>query len=369
MRILIATEGFGQSLYGVTQVVRRIAERLAMAGQEVIVLATSVKDIPKEVDYRMVSSPQSLAGSKSQISFLRNAISEYAPEVVHVHGCFRGIQKSAVLAAKRHGVPVLLSPHGMLEPWLWKQKGRLYEWAKRAWWNVLLKPHLSKVDYVHAITRQEAETLRREFPGISQIRIPNAVEIGEFPQEPADPYDYLLFLGRIHPKKGVDLLIRAYAEAKLKRPLLIAGPCFDARYQAMLEKMVAELRLEDRIRFLGPVYGEEKLRLLARAWCTVVPSYSEVVALVNLESAACFTPTITTTETGLDDWEEGGGLLVAPRVQALAEALSRVDRWSVAERKRWGEKARRFVEEWYSWEVVGKMWLEAYERIANTGRE
>ncbi len=100
----MATEDFGQSLYGVAQVVRRNADRLTTSGQGIVDLATSVKDAPKGGGYRVVSSLQLLAGFKSQISHLFQTIAELSPDIVHVHGCFRGIQKSSVLAAKRHGI-------------------------------------------------------------------------------------------------------------------------------------------------------------------------------------------------------------------------------------------------------------------------
>ncbi len=126
------------------------------------------------------------------------------------------------------------------------------------------------------------------------------------------PEKLIVFLGRLHPKKGVDLLIEAFKQAEFEYDwqLVIAGPDFNQTYARELRQLVVDLDLVDQVDFIGPVYGDKKYALLAKAWMVVVPSYSEVVALVNLEAAALQTPTITTTDTGLDDWAEGGGVLI-----------------------------------------------------------
>jgi len=92
------------------------------------------------------------------------------------------------------------------------------------------------------------------------------------------------------------------------------------------------------------------------------------MGLVNLEAAAAQLPVVTTHETGLDDWEEGGGVLIHPRVEELSRALKRVFSWSENERQERGCKLRQLVERRYSWQAVGPQWLELYAGLTGERR-
>ena len=141
------------------------------------------------------------------------------------------------------------------------------------------------------------------------------------------------------------------------------GPEKISGYREMLKNLAIKEGVADCITFLGEVYGDEKWRLYKKAWVVAVPSNFEVVGMVNLEAAACRTPTITTFETGLVDWEKGGGLLISPDVKMLITALRRACAWSDQERRERGELSRRLVERRYSWNVVIKQWLELYRSL------
>jgi len=307
-----------------------------------------------------------------QKHFISVRVDKFAPQVMHVHGVLTFIQRSSIRVANQKGIPVLVSPHGMLEPWLWTQNGPIYYWLKRLYWVIVLRPFIRRADYVHAITDQEAETLAKAFPGVPQINISNAIDLSEYGEDQVSPDSdrYLLFIGRLHPKKGVDLLIEAFNKLEAENfYLVIAGPDFDANYTASLKALAKKYGLSETVLFVGSVHGEQKSELLEKAWCTVIPSYSDVVALVNLESAASFTPTITTTMTGLSNWQEGGGLLVEPELEALTQAITTVCQWKVDERMQKGKRAREFVEQRYSWDVIGEQWIEAYKMIAKSGKK
>lgn len=297
--------------------------------------------------------------------FLENHIQEFNPDIIHVHGVFSWIQRKVILAARKKGIPIVLSAHGMLEPWFRARWGR----GKRLYWNTMVRPVLQQVDCLHAITQRESESLFLAFPGVPQVRIPNAIDLKtSWKCSPTIPDEdrYFLFLGRLHPIKGLDLLIAAFS--RLEREgykLVVAGPDYSAEYSRYLKQLVKDHGLERSVFFIGPVQRERKESLLSRAWAVVVPSYSEVIALVNLESAAAYTPTITTTQTGLLDWEESGGVLVDPNAMELADALRYAASWTLSERMQRGYLSRRFVEERYSWDVVGDRWMAAYQAISS----
>ena len=97
----------------------------------------------------------------------------------------------------------------------------------------------------------------------------------------------------------------------------------------------------------------------------VTPSHSEVVGLVNLEAADSFLPSITTYQTGLSDWTEGGGLLITPDVLQLSNALTEASCWSTEEQFDRGVASRSLVEQRYSWNHVMPLWENLYSQISN----
>jgi len=378
VKVLMIVEGFGDERYGVEKVVEDLAINALQKGVQVEIITMVIDGVVNDQLTNYVyqvsywDSTGQIRFHPKQYSEVCALINKIKPVIVHCHGCMSWLQVSAIRAAENAGLPILLSSHGMLEPWLWKQKGMLYYGLKRMYWATVLRPVLRRADYVHAITEQESETLKREFPGVPQIRISNAIDLNEYEpnQVTPDAERYLLFLGRLHPVKGVDLLIEAFKESELENfKLVIAGPDFDASYTGKLKKQVQALGLSEVVKFIGSVHGQQKSTLLQNAWCTIVPSYSEVIAIVNLESSASFTPTITTTMTGLSDWQEGGGLLVEPELKPLTEAMITACAWSENERMAKGKRARAFVEERYSWDVIGEQWVEAYKMIAESGKK
>ena len=146
--------------------------------------------------------------------------------------------------------------------------------------------------------------------------------------------------------------------------MVVAGPEEDRGYMSRLLSLCSELGISERVSFVGPVEGDEKERLLRSTWALVAPSHSEVIGMVNLEAAAHWTPSITTRETGLLDWEDGGGVLIAGQDPlSLRVALEQVAAWPEEERRKRGERSRALVRDRYSLDVTGRKWLETYSQL------
>jgi glycosyltransferase involved in cell wall biosynthesis len=288
-----------------------------------------------------------------------------------------GFQWLAARVALAQKVPVLLSPHGMLNRWHLRHLG-FKEIRKLIYWRTVAYPAFRPIPLLHAVTPRERDELATWLPGQGIEVIPNAIDLEAMDSiqanagaelSPWGDEPYLLFLGRLHPVKGIDLLIEAFAKAlagiKRKFRLLIVGPESDPAYVAQLQSLVRLLGVEEKVTFLGPVFEpQEKFSLYRHAWAFCAPSKTEVMGLVNLEAASAELPVVTTHETGLWDWEEGGGLLVHPRVEALSRALNQVFSWSERERRERGQKLRQLVARRYSWQAVGPQWLELYAALA-----
>lgn len=378
MKILIITESYGAKYYGVGAMLEQQVRHMLNSGVNIKVAAMRYEggdknniDIVKLPIFRIGRSETTLGRlmrfHPEMYSVVRSQIRDFQPDIVHIHGVFTFVQLVSVRAAKKQGKKIVLSTHGMLESWLWKQKGALYYMTKKAYWLILVRPVLKGVSCFHAITENEKKTLAKLLPATRVLVIPNAIEMEGLSSKQLDPDrpGYFLFLGRIHPVKNIDSLLRGFSEIRDKGyKLVIAGPVFDKAYYSGLHKIVRELGLDDKVKFVGVVGGREKDILIARAWVTVMPSHTEVMGMVNLESSGRYTPTITTYNSGLESWDIGGGLLVNNSDKSLASALNQAAEWSIEERMQRGRLSRLHVERHYSQEIVGNMWLDAYSDIS-----
>jgi glycosyltransferase involved in cell wall biosynthesis len=232
-------------------------------------------------------------------------------------------------------------------------------------------PTFRSIRVIHAITPEEQGHLAGLFKDHTIALIPNAADLDEIDRSlaalpgSARKEPVIGFLGRFHPKKGVEILIQAFVEAALPPEwhLVLAGPAGQSAYMTKLADLARRSPARDRIRFAGPLSGDAKWRFYQTATVVAVPSLSEVMGMVNLEAAACGTPTITTYNTGLVDWEAGGGMLIHPATRELAEALNVMCSLGAVEYRRRSLAARRLVETQYSWQVVRQRWMTLYNSV------
>jgi glycosyltransferase involved in cell wall biosynthesis len=364
---------------GVPGMITQLTGYLAGQGWATTILSPDKQASPIPWDVNLIKFPLAWGGlwrfPRGLKSYLQQ-LTQLQGQILHLHGVWMGFQWSAARVALQQKVPVLLSPHGMLNSWHFRRRV-FKELRKLAYWRTVAYPIFRHIPLIHAVTPRERDELAQWLPGQSIRVIPNAIDLEAMDAIPAKDgaesspgvdEPYLLFLGRLHPVKGIDLLIEAFAkclpEIKSKFRLLIVGPESDPAYTAKLKSLVRLLGVDEKVIFLGPVGLQQKLALYRHAWAFCAPSQAEVMGLVNLEAAASRLPVVTTHETGLCGWEEGGGLLVHPQVEELSRALRQVFAWSESERQDRGQKLRQLVEQRYAWQAVGPQWLELYSSLA-----
>ncbi len=379
MRVLLVTEQHEARGGGLTTAVQQLARHLALAGDEVTVLCTGRAPLAPPPGVSIAQHVPARSGARwgwspGLFRALDDIIRAEALDCVHLHGVWQAAHWRAARRAAGQGVPLALSSHGMLEPYHWSDRGRGQLLMKRAYWATMAYPAFRHADLVHAITPAEARNLARLFPKVPITIIPNAVDLEEIDRElqhlgsgdDASRAPAIGFMGRFHPKKGLDLLIDAFSGAQIPPSwrLRIAGPPGTPDYMARVGAALARSSRRDRIEVLGPIFGPDKWRFLSTVSVLAVPSLSEAIGLVNLEAAACGTPTITTHATGLEDWEDGGGILVSAEEPALRAALERACRFSMAELAERSRASRALVARRYCWGVVSTQWRDAYRRIA-----
>lgn len=373
VRVVYIAEDVSVNSGGVPAVVHQLSERLIQQGASVQVVHSAGD--PDELPPGLESFTFPSSGLRAKWSWgsgLRSAVtklaapSDHRSPLFHIHGAWSAPQYFAARAAYDANVPFVLSAHGMLSPWLWNEQGLLIRTKKSAYWRLFAYPALSRAKTIHATTPLERDYLARLFPNGRIEVIPNAINVENSQVRTASERSRsILFLGRVEASKGVDILISSFAQARIDIDwsLDIVGPVWSDAYMEHLKSIVAQSGLANRVSFHAPVFGDEKNKLLEQAWVMAVPSHSEAMGLVNLEAAKRYLPTITTFQTGLHDWECGGGVLIEPDIDALARALEKACSWTAEEQYERGALSRRLVEERYSWTVVLPMWMRLYESL------
>lgn len=366
IRVLHVLEDFSLGNTGVTSVVRQVSAWQAKHCEWVGVYVSGSANLPSPEGVTVIEAGiAAWSGSwrypDGGIKKLVEIIRAYRINLVHIHGLWRASTLVAARAAFGAGVPAILSVHGQTSRWALNAQGFLKAAKKKIYWAVIARSSLNKVSWLHAITPLEQRDLAHFFGEKKSVVVPNALHAEHATGSSAEPCKYLLFLGRIHPVKGVENLIRAFMAASIPKEwqLIIAGPEENVEYAQAL-KAIAKDR--SQIKFVGSIYGIEKIRLLEHAWALVAPSYTEVIGMVNLEAGALSTPSITTHETGLMDWEIGGGVLVSNEPHELCRALEDAVSWSVDERMQRGLRSKTHVDKNYELDIVGYQWISVYEK-------
>jgi glycosyltransferase involved in cell wall biosynthesis len=293
-------------------------------------------------------------------------------DVVHIHALWEEVQHQAAVRAGRRGVPYLITPHGMLDPWSLSQ-GWL---KKRIYMALRMRRDLDRAAAIHYTADAErdlAVPLGLRSPALIEV---NGVDLTEFqtlppkgefrklyPQIGQRPM--LLFLSRIHLKKGLDMLVPSMAKVKTAGAVLvIAGPDYWG-YGDVIKGLVKEHGIEDRVIFAGKLPAEVRVAAFRDADLFVLPSYQENFGIAVAEALAAGTPVVISDQVNIHREISGGGVGgVVPRDEDRLAA--EIDRWLQDEpmRRSAAEKARPFVWERYDWMQIARRWVGHYEAIA-----
>lgn len=284
-------------------------------------------------------------------------------DVVHIHGLWHYPGYVAARQAKHLGRPTLISPRGSLQSWGLAQ-GYL---KKSVYARVLQRPFMENASACHALTDVERSEI--EAFGIPNARIrvcPNGVGCppldgadgrpfrGAFPQ--VDGKRFILFVGRIHPKKGVDLLLQAFLTSAHHLPedivLVLAGPD-EAGLVKDLRRQAEQRGLQHRVLFTGLLDDALTFSAMRAASFLVHPSYSEGLSRVSLEALAAGLPMVATKACNLEGIDGEIGVLVDPSQQDIARALVELGRdASQEELDQMSAKARTKAESTFSWNRI-----------------
>lgn len=286
---------------------------------------------------------------------------------VHIHGLWQEHCLLGASMARTAGKPYLISAHGMLDAWALGAK----RWKKAIYSALIENRNLRRASCLHALTDAEAEDYRRSGAKTPVVVIPNGVHIPkhgaphaflrEFPH--LEDKRIVLFLARLHPKKGLDLLCRAWAKVRRREEdhLVIAGPDFEGT-RARMEQQIGELGIGDSVTFTGMLSGERKWGALRAAHVFTLPSYSEGLSVSVLEAMGLGVPVIVTRQCNVPDVVTAGcGWTVEPDETELTAALDDCLGAPQCSLQEMGTRGEAVVRARYSWEIVGRQMASVYE--------
>ena len=364
---------------GPVRAVLDLSECLARRGHRIDVMAKYGPDTPES--WKNPDSPTRVIAlgtperfrawyAGSSLERIRAAVAE--ADVVHLHGIWTPQNTQFARIARELGKPYVVSCRGMLDDWCMDQR--------RPKKLVYLKfmggsKMLNNAALVHCTAEGELRQSAKWFPGSTGRIIPNLLSLDPYRDLPGDgparakfpqldgPEPTLLFLSRLHYKKGVEHLIdaaRILRDNGTPHRVLIAGKG-DDDYEARLRAQVDRLGLGDLVSFLGMVIGDEKVSLYGAADLFVLPTSQENFGFVFFEALAAGCPVLTTR--GVDTWpelQEAGSLIIEQDAQRIAEAVVTVtaDR---AARDRLGERGRAWVFEHMDPERIADSFERFYE--------
>ena len=288
------------------------------------------------------------------------------PDMVHVNCCWTPECTLVQRLAQRRSIKVVLTPHGMLEPWIIKR----HYWTRKLPALLLYqKAAIQNADCLQATAESEKENLLK-LGYNSNIKI---VKLGIDAESITMKTSWkknkqMLFLSRVHVKKGIHYLIEAadiLREELYGYNIIIAGEG-DADYVASLKQQIVDKGLQDIIQLIGGVYGDKKWELFQKSDFFVLPTNSENFGLAIAESLASGTPVITTVGTPWNDLNSSNsGAWIEIGAQPLVDTLKRFLSLSDEELETMGKNGRKLIEKKYSAKVMAEEMVKVYQSIIN----
>jgi glycosyltransferase involved in cell wall biosynthesis len=285
---------------------------------------------------------------------------------VHLHGLWDAASVAARMLLRRHSAPLVVSPRGMLEPWALKQS----RMKKKVAWVAWQRHVMLRAELLHATSREEYIHFRELGLRAPVAVIPNGLELpvalaewSKLARRASGP-KRCLFLSRMHPKKGLPMLLQAWAALKPAGwQLLIAGDG-DARYVQEMKNLARAFDIDAH--FVGELSGDAKWQFLASGSLFVLPTYSENFGIAVAEAMAVGLPVITTTGA---PWSvlasRAMGWWVAPQVEALRQALGDALYQPDGHLAAMGAQAKAYACSEFGWPAIGERMARCYRWLCS----
>lgn len=321
----------------------------------------------------------SLEGTSAKLkvlspSFSRKEIAKYLAderfELIQIQSVWEMPYHKVILEARKQNIPYIVTPRGMLEPWSLSQK----KWKKKLAWWLYQRNDVQKSACVFTTAKMEAEHVSNLGITTCKAVIPNGIETDAYPCKTSVECvkKQVLFLSRVHVKKGIELLFEAWKRLHsdyVDWQLLVIGNG-ETEYIHSLENRVESFGLKDSIKILPPVFGEAKIKVYQESALFCLPSFSENFGMVIAEAMSCGTPVITTTNCPWEILNETDtGWCVDLSVENLEHALREAMGMDANALYDMGQRASKLIYDNFDYRSVTRKTLRLYEWLLNSGEK
>ena len=307
-------------------------------------------------------------------SFSRKEIAQYLKSekfnLIQIQSMWDWPYHKVMVEARKLGIPYIVTPRGMLEPWSLSQK----KWKKKLAWWLYQRNDVQKSVCVFTTAKMEADHVGNLGITTRKAVIPNGIETDSYPCKTSIDVvnKQVLFLSRVHVKKGIEILFDAWKRIHSEFAdwqLFVVGNGEDEYIQS-LENRLERLGLKDSIRILPPVFGNDKTRIYQESALFCLPSFSENFGLVIAEAMSCGTPVITTTNCPWDILTETNtGWCIDLSVDNLERAFREALSMSPAELYDMGQRASKLIRDNFDYRIVARKTLCLYEWLLGGGNK
>jgi len=322
-----------------------------------------------------VDWPHAWYRSKGLKQGLSEAISSI--DILQIQSVWTYPSYAAGRIAHDSDIPYIILPAGTLQPWA-LDNGRMRRLKKMTYFHLIAKSLMDRAACVQATSMQEAQQVQNLGYAGPVTVIPNGVDIDGLSDGQGPEADVLwpalkdrpvvLFMSRLSPEKGLDLLIPAWADL-VKSPgyregiLVIAGPDYRG-YEETVKAMIDECGVASHVLLTGMVQGARKSSLLRRADVFILPSHTENFGIVVAEALACGTPVITTTQTPWEQLREvDAGVQIPPTRHDVYQALRDLLDMPASRRREMGQRGSTLIREHYTWDRVARKFLRLCDYV------
>ena len=371
MRLIHTVPAIAEESSGPSYSVVRLCESLIQEGQDATLVALDWGKMdgrsPFLKTFPLGMGPLRLGRSPMMKRWLDEQALSGKVDVLHTHGMW---QMNAIYpgwAANKGKITLVVSTRGALSEWAMQRGSAI----KRIFWPLVQRPVLAAATCFHATAKSEYKDIRRMGFRQPVAVIPNGIDIPDLSLKRCERSRILLFLGRIHPIKGLDMLLLAWRVVQDRFPewrLVIAGSddgyYGKSGYLNELRMLAQKLEVR-RVDFVGPLHGREKLQAYRDADLFILPSYSENFGMTVAEALAAGTPAIVTQGApweGFNQHDAGWWIEVGKEslVACLEDALARPHD-ALTEM---GLRGRSWMQRDFSWPYVAQRMVETYEWLA-----
>jgi glycosyltransferase involved in cell wall biosynthesis len=355
MKVLHIIASLDESTGGPARSVPQTCVELAKLGVEIEIIC---QPHPKSVKIPVLPNLTVRFLNLRELYRFGRKLDRSATNLIHLQHIWHPYIALMARAARKKNIPYIITPRGMLEPWIMARN----TWKKKLAMTLYQHRDLRKAALLHVTCEEEKQHIRKL--GFKQeiAVIPNGLDLSQVPKAKEDyGTQKVVFLSRIHPKKGIELLLRAWRQLNTACWTLEIAGYGDPAYIEQIREQITRYQLRN-VKLVGPQYGEAKWDFLKSADLLVLPTWSENFGIVVAEALAVGVPVITTTGTPWQELETHHcGWWIDLTIENLVKSLTQAINTKPLQLKELGSNGIKLIENEYKIQTITKKIIELYE--------